>query len=424
MPNNTPSSEFVLVEQAMGNPPGWLTYWGITVIAVFIGVVLTITGTISYPDVLNAEASTYIDRPPVDVYSQRGGTIHSLLVSENDTVEYNTPLLVLESTANWQAVLELDALLQQSNASIINKNLLTQELGELNTLYQELAIIDLQIKDANQSDITDTRIGAIRKEISQNKILNASLIKQKEVFEKELKNIQKDMKRSKELAANGSISVRELEQKENNCLQGERELHRMEAAIISNTIKTQQLEAQIPESQKQRHDFFFSLKTSFQQKKETLKTAVERWKEQYIVYAPASGTIIQNNTLQEGKQVTNAKPFMTIAPLIKQKESFLKATMDANGIGKVSLGQKATVYFNNYPSPEYGTLQAVVQKIARIPTENKYEIILELPQDWITNYGITIPKQQKMGATIAVRTKDYTLLERVFAGLLDVLRNK
>lgn len=423
MPENTSPSEFVLVEQAMGNPPGWLTYWGITVIAVFLMVVLGITATIQYPDVLNAEATTYIDRPPVDVYTKREGTMHALLVQENDTVQYNTPLLVLESTADWKAVLELDTLLQQAKGSIINANLLSKELGELNTVYHELSLLDLQIKDANRSDITDEKISAIRKEMSQNKILNASLKKQKEVFEKELKNIQKDLERSKALFANGTISQSEFEQKENSYLQGERELHRMEAAIISNNIRTQQLEVQIPESEKQRHDLFFSLKKTFAEKKEALRTAVEQWKETYIVYAPSAGTIVMNNAFQEGNQVTNATPFITISPLIQQKESFLKATMEAQGIGKIILGQKATVYFNNYPSVEYGTLDAVVYKIAKIPTEDKYEIILKLPQDWITNYGVSIPKQQKMSAVIAVRTKEYTLLERVFAGLLDVLKN-
>ncbi|BDS15416.1 HlyD family secretion protein [Aureispira anguillae] len=423
MPENTSSSEFVLVEQAMGNPPGWLTYWGITVIAVFLIVVLGITATIHYPDVLNAEATTYIDHPPVDVYTQRGGTVHALLVQENDTVQYNIPLLVLESTADWNAVLQLDTLLQQTNQSIVNTELLSKELGELNTLYHELSLLDLQIKDANKSDITDEKISAIRKEISQNKILNTSLKKQKEVFEKELKNIEKDLDRYKTLVANGSISQSEFEQKENNYLQGERELHRMEAAIISNRIRTQQLEVQIPESKKQRHDLFFSLKKTFAQKKEALRTAVEQWKEKYIIYAPSTGTIVMNNAVQEGSQVTNATPFITIIPLIQEKESFLKATMEARGIGKISLGQKAMVYFNNYPSTEYGTLDAVVYKVARIPTEDKYEIILKLPQNWTTNYGFSIPKQQKMGAVVAVRTKEYTLLERIFAGLLDVLKN-
>lgn len=423
MPNNTEESEFVLVEQAMGNPPGWLTYWGITVIAVFLGVALGVTAMIRYPDVLNAEAMTYIDRPPVDVFAKKNSTVHTLLVQNNDTVQYDMPLLILESTADWKAILEIDALLQEGSRGLVKADLLSKELGTISTLYHEIALLDGQIKDANQSDITNQKVAGIRKEISQNKILNASLKEQKAVFEQELENIKKDLGRSMELAENGSISQQEFEKKENLYLQSKRELHRMESAIISNTIKIQQLELRIPESEKQKHDLFFNLENTFAQKKETLRTAIEQWKGEYILYAPSAGTIVLNNSLQEGDQVTNAKPFITIMPLIQQKESFLKATMDSKGIGKIELGQKATVYFNNYPSVEYGTLTAEVKKIARIPTENKYEVILDLPQEWKTNYGIVIPKQQKMGANIAVQTKEYTLLERVFSGFLDVLNN-
>ncbi len=423
MPNNTQDSEFTLVEQAMGNPPSWIVYWGITIVAIFFSVVLGISSLIRYPDVLQAEATTYIDRPPVDVFPQRSATVHRLLVKEKDSVHYDTPLLVLESTADWNAVLHLDSLLQEKTSSIITNHLLSKDLGELSLLYKELALLDTQIKDANLNDITSKRISSIRKEMEQNKILNASLLQQKKVFNKELSNIQKDLERSKKLLQDGVMSQQEFEQKENTYLQNKRTLHQMESAIISNNMTIQQLELQIPVSQKQKHDFFFDLETKFEQKKEMLRTAVEQWKEQYILYAKTSGSIALNSNLQEGNQVTSTEPFLTIMPFVEQKKSFLKAKMDINGIGKIALGQKATVYFSNYPSSEYGTLTAVVSKIAPIPTENQYEIFLNLPQDWITNYGITIPKQQKMKVNISVQTKEYTLLERIFSGLLDVLKN-
>lgn len=421
MPNHTTPSEFTLVEQAMGNPPSWLTYWGITVIAIFLSVVLGITAMVSYPDVLQAEATTYIERPPIDVFTQRNGIIQRLLVHDNDTIKYSSPLLIFESTANWKVVLQLDSLLKQKEGTIAHTNLNTKELGGLSTLYQELTLLDAQIKDATQSDITTQQIRGILNEIEQNKKLNASLIKQKAVFEKELNNLKKDFERSKQLFKDGVISQQEFEQKENTYLKSERENHHMESAIISNDIKIQQLELKIPISKKQQHDFFFQLKTEFRQKKAALKTAIEQWKAQHILYAPASGTIAINSAIQTGSTIKTTEPILTILPTVDQKRSFLKATMNANGLGKIELGQKATVYFKNYPSAEYGTLTAIVAKIAPIPIENQYEIILELPQNWVTNYGTTIPKQQKMSVTIAVQTKEYTLLERVFSGLLELL---
>lgn len=423
MPNNKQTSEFTLVEQAMGNPPGWLTYWGITVVAIFLSVVFGISATIRYPDILKAPATTYIDKPPIDIFVKDNGIIQTLLVQNNDTVSYNSPLLILKSTADWKAVLTLDSLIEKTSTSIINEELHSKELGELSTIYRELTLLYRQIKDANQSDITSKRVLTTHKEIEQNQLLNSSLLKQKQVFEKQLSNIKRDLKRSKDLLNSGVISQQEFEQKENIYLQNERELHRLESGIISNKIKIQQLKIQIPESEKQQHDLFFQLETNFEQKKEVLRTSIKKWKEKYILRAPSLGTTVLQNNTQKGTHVKTTTPVLTIIPFTEQKKSFLKAQVEATGIGKIQIGQKATVYLTNYPSPEFGTLTAEVFKIAAIPTENKYEVLLQLPKDWTTNYGTPIPKQSQMSANIAIQTKEYTLLERVFSGLLDVLNN-
>lgn len=423
MPDNTPTTEFTLVEQAMGNPPGWLTYWGITVVSLFLSIVLGIAAVISYPDVLQAKATTYINRPPVEVFAKQTKTINTLLVQEKDTIECNTPLIIFESSAAWEAVLTLDTLLKNKNTPINTKYLLASNLGTLNTAYQELVLLEQQIKDAYTTDITPDRIRTIKKEIEQNKALNASLLKQKEVFEKELNNIRKDWERSKTLLQDGVISPQEFEQKENVYWQSKRSFHQMESTLISNQIKIQQLSLQIPESEKQKHDFFFKLTTERSKKYEVLKTAIGKWKKEHILYAPIAGVLEFNSITLEGNQISPDIPVLTILPNTAQKQAFLKALMDANGIGKVAVGQKATVSFNNYPSAEYGILTAEVIEIAPIPTDNQYEVLLKLPQSWVTNYGVSIPKQQKMNAHIAIQTKEFTLLERIFSGLLDVLKN-
>ncbi|MGH1335743.1 MAG: HlyD family secretion protein [Aureispira sp.] len=422
MPEHEPTTEFTLVEQAMGNPPGWLTYWGITVIIVFLGVVLAITSMIQFPDTLKAEAITYIDKPPIELFSPRAGTVHALLVKEGDTVQPNIPLLVLESTADWKVVLQLEQVLQQQ-MSTNEVPLSSTKLGVLNNPYQELVLLEARLKDAHQNNITNKLTTGIRKEIEQNKTLNASLREQKKVFQKEINNLSIDLERAKKLLQEGALSQQEFEQKENTYFQSKRTLHQMESAIISNNINVQQLELQIPVSEKKQHDLLFNLETAFQQKKEQLQTAINQWKKTYILSAKSTGKIVLNNDLQEGAQLQPEQAYSTITPFVEDKKSYIKAKIEALGSGKITVGQKAIVYFNNYPSVEYGTLSATVLKIAPLPTEKQYEVLLELPTEWITNYDITIPKQQKMGATVAIQTKEYTLLERIFAGLTDALAN-
>ncbi|MBK7938916.1 MAG: hypothetical protein IPJ82_18400 [Lewinellaceae bacterium] len=87
------------------------------------------------------------------------------------------------------------------------------------------------------------------------------------------------------------------------------------------------------------------------------------------------------------------------------------------GAGKVETGQQAIVYFDNFPSSEYGTMDATVTDISLIPQEQFYTVTLELPAEWKTSYGKTIPRRQDLAATVAIKTKDYTILERLFMSL-------
>ena len=423
MPEQSSPTEFTLVEQAMGHPPGWLTYWGITVVVLFLGVVLGITSLVKFPDTLKAEALTYIDRPPVVLFPHRPGVVQALFVQEGDSVAYDSPLLILESTANWSAVLQLDSLLQIGRLLTRSQPFLSKDLGALNKPYQALLLLDHQLKDAYQNNITQQLVSGTRNEMEQNKRLNASLQEQKKVFQKEIDNITVDLRRARKLRQDGALSQQKLEEKENLFFQSKRTLHQLESAIIANNIKIQQLSLKIPVSEKQQHDLLFNLETAFKQQQELLQTAVEQWKNNNLLYAKSAGRIVLNKGLQVGSQLKVEEAYLTITPFIADKKSYLKATLEAAGSGKISIGQKALVYFNNYPSAEYGALSATVLKVAPIPTEEKYEVLLALPTDWVTNYDLTIPKQHNLSATVAIQTKEYTLLERIFSGLIDAVNN-
>ena len=421
MPEDQSTSEFTLVEQAMGNPPGWLMHWGITVIVVFLGVVVGIMAVVQYPDAIQAEASTYIDKPPIDLFPPKPGVVHAVLVADQDTIAYHTPLIVLESTADWKTICRLDSLLQQDQ--LPQANLSPKVLGVLNEPYQKLLLLALQIKDADQTNITALLKKGTLKEIEQNKVLNASLQAQIAVFQQEIDNIAADLKRSRRLVKEGSISQREFEQKENEYLQSKRALHQMESNIISNNIRINQLEREIPISNKQQHDLLFQLENDFQQQKERLQALINQWKKEHILCAKASGKIALNNDLQQGRQLQSDQRYGTLMPFIENKKSYVKANIPALGSGKITPGQQAIVYLNSYPSAEYGTLHATVVKVAPIPTEKEYEVLLVLPDDWVTNYGKAIPKQHNLLASVAIQTKAYSLLERVFASLMDAVTN-
>jgi len=78
----------------------------------------------------------------------------------------------------------------------------------------------------------------------------------------------------------------------------------------------------------------------------------------------------------------------------------------------------------NYPANEYGVLKAKVLEMSLLPTRKSYLIRLELLDGLNTTYQKRLEARQNMSANVIIVTKQYSLLERFFQGLSDVVRNR
>jgi multidrug resistance efflux pump len=421
MPNQKLQREFTLVEEAMGNPSGWIVYWGITVLFIFLIVCLGISAVVSYPDTLKAKGIIYTNRPPVDVFTTKKGVLVKVWVKDKQRIIINEPLVVLETGGSWKDILSLDTALQNGTITKLDNNF---RLGRLNSAYQAILLAQKQLNQLQENDITFQKIETLEEEVIQIKKLTVSLERQSELFEEELVNIQKDFERSKSLFETKTISEQEVEKTENRYLQSKRELESMQAAVILNTIRIQQIQVQVLDLKKEKRDVFFSQKNQLKEHIENLRTGVETWKENNLILASISGVISMPLDLEDGVSVEMTTPLMTILPSNKQKViSVAKVSLGSQGIGKLKKGQMAKVYLDNYPSGEYGTIKAEVTDIALVPQEKRYIATLNLPDTLLTSYGIIIPRQENMTASVSIYTQNYTVLERIFSGLIDAFNN-
>ncbi|MCB0576071.1 MAG: hypothetical protein KDC61_16065, partial [Saprospiraceae bacterium] len=96
------------VQEILGTPPNWLVRWGTTVVLLGFGMMLLAAWFIRYPDVVGAKVVITSSVPPVDVVARADGRISNLLVRDKDAVQENDLLGVLQSTANYQNVMDLD----------------------------------------------------------------------------------------------------------------------------------------------------------------------------------------------------------------------------------------------------------------------------------------------------------------------------
>ena len=103
---------------------------------------------------------------------------------------------------------------------------------------------------------------------------------------------------------------------------------------------------------------------------------------------------------------------MTIIP--GDKNYYGNAKVQIAGSGKIKIGQKINIKFDNYPYGEYGIIEGSVQSISLIPKENTYNVTAQLLNGLLTSYGKKLEFKSEMSGQAEIITEDLRLIERFF----------
>src|SRR5688572_6145924 len=89
------------VRDILGDPPGAIFRWGNTILLVFVLLLLLLSWFIKYPDVISSQIIITTNIPPEKIVTKTTGKIEALLVNDKATVSKNTPLAVIENSADY-----------------------------------------------------------------------------------------------------------------------------------------------------------------------------------------------------------------------------------------------------------------------------------------------------------------------------------
>lgn len=417
------------IQQILGSPPSWLLRWGITLVFVAVLVLLAITWLVKYPDIVPAQVTITTQNPPIRVFAKSSGKIDTLLVGNQQAVVGGQVLAILDNTTNWQDVLTLENYLEKSAKNSFDKAPPEGlSLGALQNAYSTLVQNVKDYKYYHSQNISYQKAESLERQIGHLKVLNESLGKQRKTFETEVDIARRNLERNRSLLKDGMISAQELEQTETAYLQHKRQLESLGAGIINNDIQIGQLEVQILELRQVRDENLHAKVRVLAEDTKRLQSEVEGWKQNNTITAPISGKVSLSK-LWTSKQFINAnEELMAIVPGASSGRVFAKATMPVSGSGKVRLGMKANILLDNYPSKEFGTIAAEVERISLVPDKGQegdfYLLELSLTNELLTSYGREIPFRQEMQGTANIVTKDRRILERIFEQLMDVVKNR
>ena len=98
--------------------------------------------------------------------------------------------------------------------------------------------------------------------------------------------------------------------------------------------------------------------------------------------------------------------------------------MPVRGSGKVKIGQKVNVKFDNYPYMEYGMVRGIVKNISLVPTDNIYMVELAFPEGLVTNYQISLEFSRELQGSAEIVTDDLRLIQRFFNPIKSLFKEK
>ncbi|MCB0529074.1 MAG: HlyD family efflux transporter periplasmic adaptor subunit [Saprospiraceae bacterium] len=435
LPAESRSNEIVLndreqIQYLLGNPPSWMTRYGISVMAGIFLILLALSYFIHYPDTIEADIVLTTANPPIRVAAKSSGRVTGLLVSDRQAVKKGEILAVLENTARWRDVLFLESWLDSTGGKAAGLPAALQ-LGELQGEY---SVFSQHWKDldyfALHNGVLD-RIGYLQAQISSLKDLGINLKRQISTMQEEFALATKAYQRQQALHSSKVISDKEFETSEALYLSQKRQIENTEAALLQNSMQIKQTEAQINDLRQGKSDNQNEKELALSEDILRLRSAIAQWKQTYLVVAPIDGRVSFSRIWSAQQAVNAGEEVLAVVPGQAGPSGagiVGKASASALNSGKIEPGQRAIIRLDGYPSQQFGVLETQVANISLLPQKDEkdaaYAIDLLLADPLVTSYGITIPFRQEMPGQVRIITEDRRVLERIFGSLRDLLQNR
>ncbi|TGD57657.1 HlyD family secretion protein [Flavobacterium humi] len=412
------------VQDILTRVPHWMIRWGTVLIFGIIIMLFVISWFLRYPDVVATEIVITTNIPPEKLVAKTTGKIEAIFVKDKAVVREDTPLAIIENSANYNDVFLLQQLIDnsKSGAGFPFEKLKNAQLGEIESafaLFQKDYIAESLNTNLQPFQVENR---AQKSESSQIQERLTLLLQQKEINEQELGLQKNEIARYTVLHSKGVISEQEFETKKLNYLQSEKNyksllssISQLRSSLIENKRAVQGTEIN---GTKENVNLDRNVIQSFYQ----LKKAIKDWELSYVLKSSIEGEVsfaqiwVENQTINTGENVFSVVP--------KTEKGYIgKVKAPALNSGKIKVGQQVNIRLANFPDNEFGVLIGKVKNISLVPDKDGNVMMdIALPQNLQTNYRKEIPFQQEMKGTAEIITEDLRLFERILYQFRSILK--
>jgi len=429
MPNQDIELRSEEVQEILTRVPHWLIRFGSFVILMILISLLLMSWFIKYPDVITAEITITTETPPERLIARRSGRLEKILVQNQQFIARNTPLAVIENTADYKDVFRLKSIIDTLTPGAAefyfpSDNLQGLQLGDISTAY---AVFEKDyIAYTLNKDLHPYAVeGAAQKlEVEQLGKRLALLVEQEKIAEQEIIIMKKELERFRRLHQKGVIASQEWDSKNLEFLQFEKGLRNLNSSISQTRSSLNDLNRLSKTTKINETKDEVSLFRNVQQSYNQLKKAVAEWEYNFVLRSTIPGEVTFLQIWKENQNIVSGDNIFTVIP--KNESGFLgKVKAVAQNSGKLRKGQMGNIYLDNYPDREFGVLKGTIEYISLTPDKDENLLIdMSLPDGLITSYNKSIVFRQEMKGTVNIVTEDLRLIERLLYQFRDMFSRK
>ncbi len=413
------------VQEILTRIPHWLIRWGSVVVLCILLMLFFVSWLVKYPDIVSTQIVITTNVPPQKLVAKTSGKIEAILIKDKTLISKNTPIAVIENSANYKDVFLLKSIVDTINigkSSFPFESLKTIQLGDIESSF---AIFQKEyVANKLNAELQPYKVEGTAQSIEAIQLRErlSLLESQKGINQSELELQKNDLERYEILYKKGIVATQELEKQRLLYLQAQKSYKSLLSTISQlksslNELNRSSKTTKINESKEN-----INLERNVIQAFYSLKKAITEWELNYVLRSSIDGKISYLQLWAENQTVNSGDAVFAIIPTIKS--GFIgKAKALAQNSGKIKIGQKVNIRLSNYPDREFGIIQGTVKAISLTPDKDGNILVdISLPNGLRTSYKKQIAFQQEMNGYADIITQDLRLIERFLYQFKDIFK--
>lgn len=405
------------LDDVITTQPHWFIRIGMGLFLLFFGLILMLSWLVKFPTVVRGPLTMTSVNAPKSVLVKNTSRLTAVLVHEQEYVRKGQALAFLENAADNAQVLRLaghlDSLARGASAMEPGLHMrkpiyFPTQLGELQAKYQVFAQAYSQLYNLRAGGFFAKKEHLLRAELATLHLGQRNLTQQNQLYRQDWQLAREELASQQSLARKGVIAAADFRREQSREIAKQFPVKQAESACLRNLTEQGAKEQELLDLAKLEQDHA----DSYVQSLNTLRSALDEWKSNYMLVAPDSGRVNFAGILEVSQVVRANQEVFFISS--RSAVYYGEMLVPQQNLGKVKVGQQVLIKLDGYPFNEYGLVDGRVAYLADIPTSHGFLAKVALTKGLRTTYGKQIVFRNHISAQADILTEDTRLLERIF----------